>query len=489
MSSRGMQTLMGGETQAVDLGDARRNQRHQRIVETIARHPEKSLPNLFKDDSELQAVYRFFSNERIAFEACIEPHLKATRERCLQRDQRVLVAHDTTEFSFPGEVEREGLGDINSSGRGFFLHASLAMTGPSARRPLGVINAETYVRAPDRARRPNGKRNSGKARYDDPTKETARWGRGIDSVEQALGAGNAIHLADREGDSYDILCQLARSTAGQPSPRFVLRVRADRLVSLGEESGHLRSLLAQTPLLFEREVPLSKRTRKKGALSPKVKKKNPPRSARIAKLEVRAARVVLRRPSGWPKSLPRSIELNCVLASEVQAPEGEPPVEWLLYTSEPVSTSEQVAFVIDCYCRRWLIEEYFKALKTGCGFEERQLTSYHALRNFLAVVVPIAWRLLLLRDVARHSPAAPAHQVLSPSQIALLQTAKPFGITLPPSPKARDALRAVAALGGHLKRNGEPGWIILGRGFQELLTMEVGWLAANAMSRHDPSNP
>jgi hypothetical protein len=45
----------------------------------------------------------------------------------------------------------------------------------------------------------------------------------------------------------------------------------------------------------------------------------------------------------------------------------------------------------------------------------------------------------------------------------------------PSAPTARDALLAVAALGGHIKNNGDPGWIVLGRGYQDLLRLELGW--------------
>ncbi len=36
-------------------------------------------------------------------------------------------------------------------------------------------------------------------------------------------------------------------------------------------------------------------------------------------------------------------------------------------------------------------------------------------------------------------------------------------------PTAHEALLAVAALGGHIKSNGPPGWLVLHRGFQDLL--------------------
>ena len=40
------------------------------------------------------------------------------------------------------------------------------------------------------------------------------------------------------------------------------------------------------------------------------------------------------------------------------------PVDWLLLTSEPIDTDEQILEVVDIYRARWLIEEYFSALKT-----------------------------------------------------------------------------------------------------------------------------
>jgi hypothetical protein len=33
-------------------------------------------------------------------------------------------------------------------------------------------------------------------------------------------------------------------------------------------------------------------------------------------------------------------------------------------------------------------------------------------------------------------------------------------------------------LAGHLKRNGDPGWVTLGRGYERLLILEEGWTLA-----------
>lgn len=122
-----------------------------------------------------------------------------------------------------------------------------------------------------------------------------------------------------------------------------------------------------------------------------------------------------------------------------------------------------------------MIEEYFKAVKTGCQYEQRQPESAHALLNALAVLVPVAWRLLLLRHLARESDTRPATDALTKTQVDVLKAVakKP----LPKRPTVRDALLAVAALGGHIKNNGEPGWQVLGRGYRDLLILEMGWQA------------
>jgi hypothetical protein len=49
-------------------------------------------------------------------------------------------------------------------------------------------------------------------------------------------------------------------------------------------------------------------------------------------------------------------------------------------------------------------------------------------------------------------------------------------------PTNHEVYLALAALGGHLRSNGPPGWIVLGRAYEKLLVLEQGWIAA----RKDP---
>jgi hypothetical protein len=127
------------------------------------------------------------------------------------------------------------------------------------------------------------------------------------------------------------------------------------------------------------------------------------------------------------------------------------------------------------YRSRWVIEEYFKALKTGCSIEKRQLESYEALANALALLVPVAWRMLLARSAARTSPNAPAKTAFESTELIVLK----HRLKLKTPPKTvKEALYATAKLGGHLKRNGPPGWGTLGKGMEELLLLCAGWRLA-----------
>jgi hypothetical protein len=207
--------------------------------------------------------------------------------------------------------------------------------------------------------------------------------------------------------------------------------------------------------------------------------KRPARASRNATVRFAAAAVTLKRPRDHRDPMPSSLAVNVVYAWEMDPPAGEIPIEWRLVTTEPIDSVEQVLRIVEWYRTRWLIEEFFKCLKTGCAYEQRQLESLDTLLVALALFAPIAWQLLLMRHLSRELPDVGAGVAVTARQIAILRTT-PGGKTLAATPSIRDALFVVARLGGHLRQNGEPGWLVLTRGMQKLLLMETGWAASEA---------
>ena len=451
--------VLSHELADVDLGDERLNRRLGTLVDRIAQRPSDSFPKVL-DEAELEAAYRFFGNERVRPDAILEPHYRATARR-IQGREHVVIVHDTTEFEFPGESQREGLGRLLRPGQGFFGHFALATTADE-RVPLGLLGVMPIFR--------HDKPSSKRSRHDQNTRgEAARWRELAAAAEHRLEGGTrAIHVMDREGDSYATLSQFADENRS-----YVIRSCHDR--RLVDEGQKLWDNARSSEILVDREVQLSPRSRGEG---PKAKR-HPARRARTAKLGLARTSAELRRTQTPVAADARpSLTVGVIHVREIDPPAGEAPVEWILLTNLPLETAADVEFAVDCYRARWLIEEYFKALKTGCQYERRQLESSHSLLNALAVLAPVAWRLLLLRHLARNAPDTPAHQALNPTQLAVLKAVskKP----LPNDATVRDALLAVAKLGGHLPNNGEPGWIVLGRGFHDLLLMELAWHAARS---------
>jgi len=95
----------------------------------------------------------------------------------------------------------------------------------------------------------------------------------------------------------------------------------------------------------------------------------------------------------------------------------------------------------------------------------------------LAIFLPMAWQLLVLRATERYNPKAPAESVLPELELTVLRRHVSKKL-MPPKATARHVIRAIAKLGGHLSGNGAPGWLVIGRGLEHLLTLSDGWRAA-----------
>lgn len=430
------------------------------MVERLAAKPAASFPNAMSSEAELDGLYRFFSNRSVAPKAIIQPHLEATLARA-RAEQRVIVAHDTTEFSFSSD--RDGLGPINDSGHGFFAHMALVLSADGHKRPLGVGGLHTWAR-PDTPRRQKNTHH-----FAETDRESYRWQSLALDVGERYRDLDVIHVMDSEADAYDLWSALLDG-----NQRFVIRLHHDRRV--GDGSGDRIKLSDALPVLqarLVREVRIS--SRKAPHHEARGRKRNAERSCRIATLEITATQITLYRPT-TSRAKPAELQLNVVHVREIDVPAEFEPVDWKLVTTEPICTTEQIEHIVDGYRTRWVIEEFFKALKTGCAFETRQLETMAALLNALALFVPIAYELLALRSAARTEPNRPALALLRPSQLLVLQR-HPRAHMLANATVA-DALLAIARLGGHIKNNGAPGWIVLGRGYQRLLALEEGMLLA-----------
>lgn len=464
------------ELRGLNLGDARREAGALMVARKMSANPQASFPELAESGAELERIYRLLGNSYVLPEMILEPHFAATAKRA-QEVGEVLVVHDTTEFRCRYKDQAD-VGRLREGQRGFLGHYSLAVVPGEARYPLGAVAARTWSRS-DEAPRGVKVSKSGKTRRLSgaeyakvKTKESRRWLEQVEVAADRLDEGTqAIHVMDREADAYELLAGLVEG-----GHRFVVRLGKGRnaFTADGREEGDLADLLArQARDLLEREVRLSRREKK---TAPRLAEAHPARSARTARLRCAAMTVMLKRPRYLAEPLPAQLRINIVWVHEVDCPPGAEPVDWILATTESIDSAEDVARVVDIYRSRWVIEDFFKAIKTGCAFGRRQLELKKTLQTALAFAVIVAWQLLVLRSYYRHEPDAGAERVLTDGQLQALRALSKE--ELPRELTVETAFIAIARLGGHRRQNGEPGWMTLMRGVLKITMFAAGYRKA-----------
>lgn len=377
----------------------------------------------------------------------------------------VLSVGDTSYLDYQKILaKQDGYGPQGRGGNGLLLHSALAVE-PEQGQPLGLLwqkmwNRDHLIKPPADETPQQKKERQAKTRKENRArpfveKESYRWVEAMTTVEKMVSASTrVIHVFDREGDITEVFEKLNTLT------HTGVLVRASHNRSLKDDDPHhLWEKLETQPIIDYYEVELSK-TKK--------------RQARKAKLAVRFCLVQLRSPArlGTDKQLP----VYAVYADEVDCPEGEEPVSWMLLTSEEVTTIEQAKTILRWYSYRWRIEEYHKLLKSGCQAESYRLAA-DGMKPLLGFLCVIAVDLLRLTYLHRTQPQMPVEEVLTSVQIQVL---KAKSLKLPETLTVSWAIEVVAKLGGYLehRRKTPIGIQVLWRGWAKLHDLVEGWQLA-----------
>lgn len=428
----------------------------KRVVSAVAaldKQPAASFPTALGQAADREGFYRLLANARVPWSVLLTAHADATRRRA-GKTEPLLVIHDTTLVQFSGDVVREGTCQTTKGKCGFYAHVALAVDEGS-RRALGVLGMIPVVRGVE----------GGPGRcYEN---ESHRWLDLVEDVESDLEDGpKAIHVMDSEGDNYALWDGIVDQGADA-----VVRQCQDRACLDDGTRTRLSTVLRKAVPRSSRKATLSRR--KPPARGPKpTSRRHAPRDQREATLQISTAQATMVRPKQLPDGAPQ-LTLNIVVVEEVGAPEGQEPVSWWLATTLPCSTAAEAERVVDIYRTRWLIEEWFKSLKTGCGYQKKQLESLDALLKAFAMLAPIASRLLNLRWLGRNASERPATEVFDAIELKVLRALDPdskrSGHGMPRRPTIGEAMMAVARLGGFIRQNKVAGWQVLGRGLERLI--------------------
>jgi hypothetical protein len=458
------------EAKTIDLGDKRLNARMQWLLSQLGERPTASIPEACGGHAEMTAAYRFFDNKSVSFDLVLTPHIAATRQRIAAQPVALLV-QDTTEIDLTRPKQQVvDAGRLDGGARrGLQLHVMHAFTPDGT--PLGTVHALPWTRD-DETPTNASKTRSERTATPIEEKESLRWLtclRHAHEEAKRCPETQIICVADSESDVFEVI------TEGMVTPDaadWIVRAGQDRAL-VGDATGettaaqHLRAALSAAPVLDTKSIKVRGREAKTNCED---RGRRQPRRSRTAEVEVRATRVTLRAPWRSDRKLP-DVSVNVVMVREINPPEDDVAVEWILLTSLPIDDVEQVRNIIQYYVCCWMIEVFFRILKSGCRVEERRFEHVDRLLPCLSIYVIVAWRTLYVCRLGRSLPEISCEAVFTPAEwksVYQVVHRKP-----PPEqpPTLQDMVRLVGQLGGYVnrKREDEPGPQTIWIGLQRML--------------------
>jgi len=417
------------------------------------------LRRLSKGDRALEVRFnRFLGNAKVTKERIIESWSESTAAAVT--GCHVLAIQDTSEIHFNTTPQRRrGLGEIGKgNNHGVLLHPMLAVDADNG-TCLGLLSGEVWTRA--------GRRTVSHDSRDLSDKESQRWIATALSAKPLLaGAAMVTLLGDRESDIFALY-----ASAAELDFHVIARSMHDR--KLADTTGLYAAIDAMT-VVERRTIELPARAQ---------------RPARQVDLELRFGTIELARPqSKFLRHLPKSLHLAIVDVREINADPDVEPLHWRLLTSHAVACADDAWRIVAWYKQRWIIEQFFRVLKTqGFRLEDSQIGTADRLLKLVAIAAKaaiITIQLMQARNGSQQSPHVAFNAGEVDALTALNQQLETRNKRLK-NPHPSDSLAWAAWIIGRLggwdgyPSSKPPGPITFKNGLDYFRAVAIGWSLRN----------
>ena len=463
----------------------RKTDRLVAIAATVAMHGSWTTPVQFRTDAEAKAAYRLFNSKIVTHAAVTAPHRQRVIGQARVSVNPLLFIHDDTALDFSRRHALEGIGPIgNGKGRGLMAHTCL-MSDAVTNGIVGVAHQEIWARPEEPIVHPDNwhdmpvldqrkwlkreRRRLAKERKiaNGGRTEAQVWEETISSVGPCPSGQIWVSVGDRGADVYSHFQQCLSMNW-----HCLVRLKHDRAIDGGDHA--ITSVRSLSPMA--RHVVtidgLPEPDESDGTETARSKSKT-------FVLNVSWESVSVKRPRGSGNDVVPSIACHIVRAWN-EPKDGEDKVEWILISTLPVLNAEDAVTRLNWYKRRWLIEDFHKALKSGCKVQRSQIRTLDALLPLIGMCTVVAMRLIQMRDDARANPEQTVEESEETIQVLAAAIGKP-----PETLRTKHGfLRGVAMLGGFFGRKCDlqPGWMTIARGWYDLQTLLRGFEIGRALA-------
>ena len=184
-------------------------------------------------------------------------------------------------------------------------------------------------------------------------------------------------------------------------------------------------------------------------------------AAREAEMEVAFCRVNIMKPQNLnDDKLPPKLPINLVRITEINPPEGQTPIEWILATSLVIGSADDAFKIVQYYVQRWKIERFHYVLKSGCNAEKIQQRTYERIKPVLLIYSVIALFIMAVTYMGRVLPDVPCSLFFDEDEWKILYRIANKTKVAPEKPYSMsDAVKYLGQLGSYKRApsDGPPG--------------------------------
>jgi hypothetical protein len=352
------------------FNDKRLDKRGDQLLSSLFKTGSRSIQSISASRAEQKGYYRLLKNEKVTEDILINEIVNRCGKVC--KDKVVLSIQDSSEINLSNHRNRimydESIGSLNnndSDAIGFKVHPSFVIDAYSC-YPYGYSAIDIWSTNHERKELSEYEHR----RLDVSQKGTHVWLQSSKTTHDTLReAKSVIIVQDREGDFYE------QFTKAEQQEKFYLLIRSNhnRLLEGGIK---LWEYIDNQPVIGTYTTVVS--TQREGKQGQK----------REAVIEVKAGKIILKRPQKKRVDMLRSSIVLTVIEARETGRDCEDSILWRLYTTWPVDSFEEACQVIEWYNWRWYIEEVFKVLKKECfDIEGSELESGWSVRKLTIMIL------------------------------------------------------------------------------------------------------
>jgi len=446
----------------ISFGDLRLEIRFKKVMEGFTKRIGKNISSAFDSWKQIKAGYRFLSNPKVQICKILSPHRNSTIER-INEHKKVLLIQDTTYFDFNNRKKTKNL-DLVGRGKkqeikGLILHNTFALTTQGL--PLGLVDQQFTNRKSFHS--DNSKASRKLAYWKNPIekKESFRWVQAIKKCHNLNLNAETIHMADREGDIYELYRDCADF-----NEKFLIRAKINRSINKEKRreppQDKLFEHIEKQPTQGEYKVKIQINGVKK---------------YRIAKLSIHFTKLSISAPPTRTVNKDgdnlKNVEMYGIMAIEKNPPKNYEGIKWVLLTNIVVENLADAIEKVIWYSYRWNIEVFHKILKSGYNVEKAQIQNGENLKKFIVMKSIIAWRIFWLTRTFDQNKELNCEMVITKEEWKILYY-KFNKSTIPKvPPTVKEVYYWIARLGGFINRNTDPkpGIISIWRGWNRFMDL------------------